>query len=48
LEWPIPDALSRAQDVASAVCGQRGAVPRDPAFYERQRSVWATGGLEPI
>jgi fructokinase len=31
--WPVPRTLARAQALASAVCGLRGAIPRDPAFY---------------
>jgi len=31
--WPLQDALDRAQRFASAIVGQRGATVRDPAFY---------------
>lgn len=40
--WPIPVTLERAQTLASAVCGLRGALPREPAFYQDLLTRWET------
>lgn len=32
--WPVAQALDKAQQFACAVLGQRGAIVRDPGFYE--------------
>jgi len=34
-DWPIADTLGKAQQFASAVLGQRGAIPKDRSFYEK-------------
>jgi fructokinase len=31
--WPLASTLERAQALASAICGLRGALPREPRFY---------------
>jgi fructokinase len=38
--WPLPLTLDRAQQLASAVCGQRGAVPTAPDLYRSLLSRW--------
>lgn len=38
--WPLPLTLDRAQQLASAVCGQRGAVPTVPDLYRSLLSRW--------
>ena len=38
--WPITLTLERAQDLASAVCGLRGALPREIAFYRDLLMHW--------
>jgi fructokinase len=38
--WPLPLTLDRAQQLASAVCGQRGAVPEEPDIYRALLSRW--------
>ena len=38
--WPIQQSLDRAQTFASAVCGIKGAVSNDPAFYQQWQSLW--------
>jgi fructokinase len=38
--WPVPLTLDRAQQLASAVCGQRGAVPTAPELYRSLFSRW--------
>jgi fructokinase len=38
--WPIPVTLERAQELASAVCGLRGALPRETAFYRDLLMHW--------
>lgn len=43
LGWPVPALLDRAQEFASAICGQRGATVADPAFYRPFVRAW---GLE--
>jgi fructokinase len=40
-KWPLSTTLERAQDFASAVVGQRGAVTEDMAFYEPFISRWS-------
>ncbi len=40
LGWPIGDCLNRAHHFAAAVCGLRGAVPTDHAFYQPFRLAW--------
>lgn len=32
--WPVAETLDRAQQFACAILGQRGAIVRDPGFYE--------------
>ncbi len=39
--WPLQTTLDRAQDLASAVVGQRGATVHDPAFYAPFADAWA-------
>ena len=39
--WPIDISLRRANLFAAAICGIRGAVPRDLAFYEWWVEQWA-------
>jgi fructokinase len=41
--WPLPLTLHRAQQLASAVCGQRGAVPDTPDLYRALLSRWKEG-----
>lgn len=38
--WTAEDTLSRANDFASALCGIRGAVPDDEAFYLPFLEAW--------
>jgi len=38
--WPLPLTLDRAQQLATAVCGQRGAVPTGPDLYRSLLSRW--------
>lgn len=38
--WPLALTLARAQSLAQAVCGLRGAVSRDPGFYQPFRHAW--------
>jgi fructokinase len=40
LDWPLQLTLERAQQFASAIVGQRGAVVDDPAFYQRYIEIW--------
>lgn len=40
LDWPAELALERAHHFAGAICGLRGAVPADAAFYAPFRSAW--------
>ncbi|MDX1570752.1 MAG: PfkB family carbohydrate kinase, partial [Xanthomonadales bacterium] len=42
-DWRLDDLLERAQQFASAICGQRGATIKDPSFYARFLAEW---GLE--
>jgi fructokinase len=39
--WPLQTLLDRAQALASAVVGQRGATAHDPAFYAPFADAWA-------
>jgi fructokinase len=39
--WPLQTVLDRAQALASAVVGQRGATVHDPAFYAPFVDAWA-------
>ena len=39
-DWPLDITLRRAQDFASRIVGQRGAVVQDPAFYAEFISAW--------
>ena len=39
--WPLQAVLDRAQALASAVVGQRGATVHDPAFYASFADAWA-------
>lgn len=39
-DWPLADMLARAQQLASGICGRRGAVARDPGFYRRIAARW--------
>tara|TARA_R110002073_G_scaffold189936_2_gene348782 strand:- start:1932 stop:2819 length:888 start_codon:yes stop_codon:yes gene_type:complete len=39
-QWPLPVALKRAQQFASAVVGVRGATCRDRRFYESVIKTW--------
>lgn len=38
--WPLAQILERAQDLAGAVCGLRGAVSHDPPFYQEFKTKW--------
>jgi fructokinase len=38
--WPLPVTLQRAQQLASAVCGRRGAVPSEQALYRSLLRQW--------
>lgn len=38
--WPLKDTLERAQEMASAIVGQRGATVREEAFYQPLRRRW--------
>lgn len=40
--WAVETMLSRAQGLASAVCGVRGAVARDRGFYSEVTRAWRT------
>jgi fructokinase len=42
--WPIETGLARARHFASAVCGLRGGVAPDFAFYLRHRAQWTAEG----
>jgi len=44
LDWPIETSLARARRFASSVCGVRGGVAPDLAFYRRHQAQW-DGGL---
>ena len=40
LGWPLLESLDRANQFAADVCTVRGAVAKDPHFYERWASRW--------
>jgi fructokinase len=40
LDWPLNLTLERAQQFASAIVGQRGAVVNDPTFYQSYIDAW--------
>ena len=40
LDWPIYITMQRASAFAAAICGVRGAIPQDPAFYQRFQTAW--------
>lgn len=40
LGWPLSTSLQRANEFAASICGQRGAVPADLAFYTPWREQW--------
>jgi fructokinase len=40
LDWPLHLTLERAQQFASAIVGQRGAVVNDPSFYHSYIDAW--------
>ncbi len=44
--WPWERLLERAVAFAAAVCGLRGAVTEDRAFYAAQRAAWEGGEAE--
>lgn len=44
LDWPVPQMMERAQQFASFLVGQRGAIITDPAVYQPLISEWR---LEP-
>jgi fructokinase len=39
-DWPLDQTLARAQELAGAVVGQRGATPENPAFYAPLQQRW--------
>lgn len=43
LGWPLDLTLGRANVFAAAICGIRGAVPHEPAFYLPWISSWLAG-----
>jgi fructokinase len=38
--WPLQLSLQRATAFAAAICGIRGALPDDPAIYQRFLRQW--------
>ncbi len=40
LDWPVRDTLLRAQAFATAIVGQRGAVPESASFYQPFLQAW--------
>jgi fructokinase len=40
-QWPYQTSLDRAQALAAAVVGQRGATVHDQTFYEPFAAAWA-------
>jgi fructokinase len=38
--WPIPESLDRAQDFASLIVQNRGAILSDTAVYSRLTAEW--------
>lgn len=43
--WPVEVTMQRAGAFAAAVCGLRGAVPEDDAFYAPFRQQWFPAGV---
>jgi len=41
-DWPLPLTLARAQELATAMVGRRGATVNDPAFYHNFLLSWST------
>jgi len=39
-DWPLKDTLERAQEMASAIVGRRGATVNDEDFYRPLRDRW--------
>lgn len=39
-DWPLEQALARANEFAAAICAIPGAVPRDMGFYDKWASRW--------
>ena len=39
-DWPLNTILERAQDFASAIVGQRGAITQDEKFYQTFSNKW--------
>jgi fructokinase len=48
LDWPLYLTLERAQQFASAIVGQRGAVVDDADFYQRYIDTWQLSSLQSI
>jgi fructokinase len=46
-EWPLPQILERAQDFASLLVGQRGAIIDDAASYRSLAERWEITSCEP-
>mgnify|MGYP000144331820 CR=1 FL=1 len=44
LDWPVQQSLDRAHAFAARVCGVRGAIPEQPAFYESFIHQWQLVG----
>lgn len=42
-DWPMDRILASASRLAEAVCGLEGAIPADPAFYDRFRAMLIDG-----
>lgn len=40
LDWPLTQTLARADEFARAICGIRGGVPQQPAFYASFLQQW--------
>ncbi len=41
--WAMDETLERAQELASAIVGRRGATVQDPQFYEPFKEIWGLG-----
>ena len=41
--WPMKLSLARAAAFAAAICGERGALPRDEALYQTISAGWEAG-----
>ena len=41
-DWPLTVTMQRAQQLASAIVGQRGATVSDREFYRRVLNAWGT------